>query len=88
VSLRARFLHRTIPGLIRVACFLALLALALMCGSVLVPRPLPVIVAMSLGHAIGASAFVCYLLAVILDATRRPAVPESSPKTAAKVDNP
>jgi hypothetical protein len=62
---------RLIASLVRVACVLALLALGLICCSVLFPRPLPVILAMSLGHVVGGAAFACYLLAVILDATRR-----------------
>jgi len=72
VSLLDRALRRSVPELVRVACVLALLALALVCWSVLQPRPIPVILAMSAGHAIGGTAFACYLLAVILDAVRRP----------------
>ncbi len=58
---------------------LALVALGLMCGSILWPRPLPVILAMSAGHLIGGSALACYLLAVILDAVARPALPSLAP---------
>ena len=76
MSLRTRLTRSSIEGLVKVACVLALLALALICCSVLFPRPLPVILAMSVGHAIGASAFACYLLAVVLDATRRSTPPE------------
>jgi len=72
MSLYSRLVHGSIARLTRVACVLSLLALALICCSVLVPLPLPVIMAMSLGHAVGGAAFGCYLLAVILDATRRP----------------
>lgn len=75
MSLISRLRTRSVPGLILVACVLALGALTLICYSVLVPKPLPVIVAMSAGHAIGASAFVCYVLAVILDAGQRPPPP-------------
>jgi hypothetical protein len=71
VKLYARLAQRGVPALIRLACVLALLALGLVCWSVLNPRPLPVIFAMSLGHAIGGTAFVCYLLAVVLDAGQR-----------------
>ena len=78
MSLYQRVLHRSVPGLIKVACILALLALALVCYSVLVPRPLPVILAMSVGHVIGGSAFACYLLAVILDAAS-PKAPSGTP---------
>jgi hypothetical protein len=72
VTLWERVLHRSVPELVRVACLLALLALGLVCWSVLQPRPIPVILAMSAGHLIGGAAFACYLLAVILDAMHRP----------------
>jgi hypothetical protein len=72
-----RLAHRSVSGLVRLACALALVALAIICFSVLYPRPLPVILAMSVGHAIGGAAFACYLLAVVLDATRRPPPPDS-----------
>lgn len=79
MSLASRVAQSSVVGLVRVACVLALLALALICYSVLVPHPLPVILAMSLGHLVGGAAFACYLLAVILDATRRPAPPSPPP---------
>ena len=71
MKLYTRLVQRGVPALIRLACVLALIALGLVCWSVLNPRPLPVIFAMSLGHAIGGAAFVCYLLAVVLDAGQR-----------------
>jgi hypothetical protein len=71
MSVYSRLMQGSIAGLTRVACVLALLALGLISCSVLFPQPLPVILAMSLGHAVGGAAFACYLLAVILDATRR-----------------
>jgi hypothetical protein len=78
MSLYARLAGRSVPRLVRLACVLALAALTLICTSVLIPGPLPVILAMSAGHALGGAAFACYLLAVILDATGRPS-PESVP---------
>jgi hypothetical protein len=72
MSLYSRLVHGGVAGLTRIACVLSLLALALICCAVLFPLPLPVILAMSLGHVVGGAAFACYLLAVILDATRRP----------------
>lgn len=80
MKLYARIVERGVPALVRLACVLALIALALMCWSVLNPRPLPVIFAMSIGHAIGGTAFVCYLLAVVLDAGQR--TPSSSTPSA------
>lgn len=59
-----------ITNLVRLACVLALLALAAMCYSIVSPQPLPVIFAMSIGHAIGGAAFLLYLLAVLLDVSR------------------
>ncbi len=70
MKLAARLSAVPLPLIVRVACVLALLALASMVISVLFPRPLPVIFAMSIGHALGALAFVCYLGAVIIDAAR------------------
>ena len=46
------------------ACVLALVALALIVWSLLDPRPIPVIVAMSLGQVLGTMSFVAYLVVV------------------------
>jgi hypothetical protein len=70
LKLATRLSAISLPLIVRVACVLALLALATMVVSVLVPRPLPVILAMSIGHALGGLAFICYLGAVIIDAAR------------------
>jgi hypothetical protein len=71
LSLLAKILHHSIRELIRAAALLALCGLLLMAVSILWPRPLPVILAMSVGHLLGGAAVVCYLLAIVLDATRR-----------------
>lgn len=44
---------------------LTLVALALMVWSVLVPTPLPVMLAMTVGQAIGSTAFAIYLFVVV-----------------------
>jgi len=62
-----RIQQASVLKLTRAACILALIGLALMTWSLLDPRAIPVIVAMSVGHAFGFGAFGCYLLAVILD---------------------
>jgi hypothetical protein len=62
-----RIAHFSRRVLTRVAAALALVGLAMMAFAIVVPRPVPVILAMSLGHAIGFAAVLCYLLAVILD---------------------
>jgi hypothetical protein len=72
MSLVSRIVERSIPELIRVACVLALIGLGFMVYSVLDRRALPVIVAMSVGHGIGALGVACYILAVVLDARGRP----------------
>lgn len=79
MTLFSGILRRSVPELVRLSCVLALLALGLVCWSVLQPRPVPVILAMSAGHLLGGSAFACYLLAVILDAMQRPPAAEREP---------
>jgi hypothetical protein len=69
-GLLVRIAHFSRRRLSRLAAVLALIGLAMMAGSVIFPRPLPVILAMSVGHAIGAAAVICYLLAVLLDIWR------------------
>jgi hypothetical protein len=68
---RERLRTRSVVSLVRIACWAALLALAIMCLSIIDPAPLTVIFAMSVGHVIGAFAFVCYLLSVLIDSVRR-----------------
>ncbi|HEX2877681.1 MAG TPA: hypothetical protein VHP33_40810 [Polyangiaceae bacterium] len=63
-------LERSVTELLRAACLFALLGLAIMCASLVWPRALPVIFAMSVGQAIGIGAFSSYLLAVIVDVRR------------------
>ncbi|HVV81932.1 MAG TPA: hypothetical protein VHE35_02590 [Kofleriaceae bacterium] len=70
-------LHLQIPGprwhtlMLRAAAVLTLLALALMCWSVLIPTPLPVLVAMSGGQVFGTLAFAMYILVVVADLRRQ-----------------
>jgi hypothetical protein len=59
-------------GLIRVACYLGVVSMGLMCWSVLRPAALPVVIGMSVGQGLGVLAFLCYLLAVINDISRAP----------------
>jgi hypothetical protein len=84
-DLKQRVLHQSVRHLTRLAAVLALIGLAIMVLSILWPKPLLVITAMSAGHAIGIAAFFCYLLAVVLDVSRgapsslpRPEEPQSS----------
>jgi hypothetical protein len=71
MRLIARIARASVPELIRVACVLSLAGLALIVYSILFPRPLAVISAMSIGHGIGGAAFACYVLAVVLDTASR-----------------
>lgn len=65
-----QLLERSVTSLIRVACLFALVGLAVMCASLIWPRALLVIFAMSVGHAIGFGAFASYMLAVVVDMRR------------------
>jgi hypothetical protein len=56
--------------LVRAASVLALVGLALFVWSVLDPRPVPVVVAMSVGQGIGTLSFLLYLAAVLIDLRR------------------
>jgi len=50
---------------LRVCALLTIIGLALMVWSILAPTPLPVMLAMTAGQAIGAAAFATYLIIVI-----------------------
>jgi len=85
--------RRSVSHLIRVAAWLALSGLAIMAYSIISPRPLPVILAMSVGHVIGALAVTCYLLAIVLNASQKapgasPAPAETTPSAPAVVEPP
>jgi hypothetical protein len=67
----ARVLRTSVVTLTRAACICALVGLSLMAYSIVDPRPIPVIAAMSVGHVFGIGAFVCYLLAIVLDIRSR-----------------
>jgi uncharacterized membrane-anchored protein len=56
--------RRAIIGL-RVAAVLTLCGLALMVWSILVPTPLPVMLAMTVGQVLGTTAFALYLYIVV-----------------------
>lgn len=79
MSIVQRLRHGSVLKLTRAACVFALIGLALMSYSLLDPRAIQVIVAMSVGHAFGFAAFGCYLLAVVLDVRRAPRVASRPP---------
>jgi MFS family permease len=56
--------------LITTSCVLGLVAMAMMCWSVLDPTPVPVLVAMSVGQGVGTLSLLCYLAAVVIEVRR------------------
>lgn len=64
--------------LLRIASVLTLLALALIVYSIFVPRPLPVVIAMSVAQAIGTVAFLLYLIVVVRDLRRTKVLSEAA----------
>jgi hypothetical protein len=73
-----KLLHHSVTGLSRLAGLLTLIALAIMSYSVVDTRVLPVMVAMSLGHVIGATGFGCFFLAIVIDAARAKPTPSNT----------
>jgi hypothetical protein len=71
MKLIGRLIGQPVTRLVQLACGLALLGLAIMSFSIISGRPLPVVLAMSLGHVVGVTSLACFFLAVLLDATRR-----------------
>ncbi len=65
-----RLQKRSVVGVARLACYVALVGLAVMAASILDPAPLTVIFAMSVGQVIGILAFLCYLLSILMDVVR------------------
>ena len=64
------------------ACAFALFALGLIVWSLLDPRPIPVIVAMSVGQVIGTVSFAAFLVVVVGDLRSRfKAVPADPPES-------
>ena len=56
---------------LRLSCWMTLIGLAMFVWSVLDPRPVPVMVAMSIGQAIGSAAFAIFVLVIGVDFIRR-----------------
>jgi hypothetical protein len=72
----ARFIRKLVLRLggvsfwLRVSAVLTLIALALIVWSVVVPTPLPVMLAMTIGQALGTAAFAIFGFIVFKDLTR------------------
>jgi hypothetical protein len=60
-----------ISALLQIAAVLTLMGLALMVWSLIQPTPMPVILAMSVGQALGTLAFALFGYAVLLDQFRK-----------------
>jgi hypothetical protein len=56
--------------LLRISAALTVVGLAFMVWSILQPTPLPVMLAMSVGQAIGTTAFGIYLYVIVADLRR------------------
>lgn len=69
--------------LLRGAAGLALAGLCFMVWSLVDPRPVPIMAAMSVGQGLGTLSFVIYLGVVIADARRASRTDEAEPPAAA-----
>ena len=56
--------------LVRWAALLALVGVALTCLSLIVPKPIPLVIGMTVGQGIGTLSLALYLTAVIMDLVR------------------
>lgn len=59
--------HEQVKKLVFISAIATLAALALMAGSILFPKPLLLVLAMSVGQGIGTLSLALYLLAIVLD---------------------
>jgi hypothetical protein len=69
-KLVARVKRIEMTTLVKISAAFTILGLILMVWSLLVPTPLPVMLAMSVGQAFGTSAFLLYLFAIVIDLRR------------------
>ncbi len=74
-----RLRKRSVVSLVRLACWVGLVALAVMAASILFPTPLLIIFATSGGQAIGIVAFLCYLFSILMDVIRGGDHPPDAP---------
>lgn len=69
-SLLDRLKARPREVFVRIACYLSMGSMLMMAWSVLDPRPLPVLMAMSVGQAGALLAFAMFLVAVLIPHAR------------------
>lgn len=56
--------------LLRISAVMTIIGLAMMVWSLLVPTPMPVMLAMSAGQGFGILAFLLYIIAIVIDLRR------------------
>lgn len=81
MSVRDWLVHHSATALTRLAGVLTLIALCMMVCPILVPGPIPIMVAMSIGQLLGVVSFLAFFLAVLIDAAksgRSPSFPPSA----------
>ncbi len=59
--------HEHVKKLVLISAIATLLALALMAASIVSPKPILLVLAMSVGQGIGTLSLALYLLAIVLD---------------------
>lgn len=69
-KLVARAKRVEMTTLLRISAVLTILGLANMVWSLLVPTPMPVMLAMSAGQGLGILAFLLYIVAIVIDLRR------------------
>ncbi len=62
-----KLFRKSVQRIVQIATVFALSGMVFFAAGILYPRPLTVVLSMSVGHALGAVAAVLYLLAVIID---------------------
>jgi hypothetical protein len=66
----ARVKRVEMTTLLRISAVLTIIGLAMMVWSLLVPTPMPVMLAMSAGQGFGILAFLLYIIAIVIDLRR------------------
>jgi peptidoglycan/LPS O-acetylase OafA/YrhL len=64
-------MHAVSVKLLRYSCLLTIVGLALCMWSLFDPRPIPVVIAMSVAQGIGSLAFGLYLWVIVLELRRK-----------------
>jgi hypothetical protein len=72
INLRAKLGVLSQRWLLRLSCYLSLIGLSIMTLSIFVPRPLPVIAAMSIGQVFAGLGLLCFALSILTEIATRP----------------